>query len=447
MLLPTELYEKAAAGHYTLDEVRSMEQVAELEDLDPSQLLRRLAQMATEKAAEAPSVVVPGKPAGAGMPKRYHQDLASMTDADITEEGHAALSHGGIGRADIPGSRYDRRRAAPSKKKEAMNPNFSLTSFEAQQAAGGTALKDLLTKYRAAKTGSTIPEWLRTPAGRAAGGVALGGLAGAIGGVSTGYMAGGDRKQVGRATRRGATVGAIAGGLRAIDPAAFPMGKAASEPWDAARVKDVALHAAIHGGVGLGLGGAGVLAHRALSGIADKVTSGRDRRRILEVHPSIARENTPEQIDLAFNSLRRFSPHVTKDPLAGGNALGTILRSRDPLDPSSAPRISGATVAADLGSKVLPPKSEAESAITSAMMAGAQGAMGAAHQRTMETAVKQPHAERMELRRDVLQRDRDADIQASRRNAAQVNILRDYLVNQLGYHPDSVESILTGPKP
>lgn len=441
MLLPTELYEKAAAGHYTLDEVRRMEQVAELEGLDPSQLLSRLAQMATEKAAEAPCPAAPGKQVPVAAPP------------------------------------------ARGKKKEAMNPNFSLATFKAQQAAkkapavmsgfglgkgtadmtpgwdthaeamrkaraaGGTALKDLLTRYRATKTGSTTPEWLRTPAGRAAGGAALGGLAGALGGVGTGYMAGGDRKQVGRATRRGAAVGAIAGGLRAIDPAVFPMGKAASEPWDAARVKDVALHAAIHGGVGLGLGGAGVLAHRALSGIADKVTSGRDRRRILEVHPSIARENTPEQIDLAFNSLRRFSPHVTKDPLAGGNALGTILRSRDPLDPSSAPRISGATVAADLGSKVLPPKSEAESAITSAMMAGAQGAMGAAHQRTMETAVKQPHAERMELRRDVLQRDRDADIQASRRNAAQVNILRDYLVNQLGHHPDAVESILTGPKP
>ena len=298
----------------------------------------------------------------------------------------------------------------------------------------------------------SVAEWLRTPAGRAVSGAALGGVAGGIGGVSTGYMAGGDRKQVGRAAKRGAIVGALTGGVSPFIPEERFRGagrasswKTAAAPWDADRVKDVALHAAIHGGVGLGLGGAGVLAHRALSGVADRLTAGRDRRRILEVHPSIGRENTPEQIQLAYNSLRRFAPHITKDPLAGGNALGTILRSRDPLDPSSAPRLSGATVAADLGSKVLPPKSEAESAILSAMSSGVQGAMGAEHQRTMEREVKQPHAERMENLRDGLQRNRDSDIQASRRNAAHAAALREYLRSGLGYSTTTIDNILAGP--
>lgn len=411
MPLPIELYEKAAAGHYTLDEVRRMEQVAELERLDPAQLLSRLAQMAAEKSAAAPAVVVPEKPAGKGKPGKQHRGPSCS---------------GPVGAEKGAGAR----------------------------AVGGTALKNLLTGHRATKTGSA-GRHLRSAALTAAGGLAGAGL----GGLAGLYGIGENVRWNGRkATNEGAALGAASGGLAGgvlgnhlaekLEQRRRPPGKettAAAEPWDAARVKDVALHAAIHGGVGLGLGGAGVLAHRALSGIADRLTAGRDRRRILEVHPSIGRENTPEQVQLAYNSLRRFAPHITKDPLAGGNALGTILRSRDPLDPSSAPRLSGATVAADLGSKVLPPKSEAESAILSAMSSGVQGAMGAEHQRTMEREVKQPHAERMENLRDGLQRNRDSDIQASRRNAAHAAALREYLRSGLGYSTTTIDNILAGP--
>ena len=170
--------------------------------------------------------------------------------------------------------------------------------------------------------------------------------------------------------------------------------------WDADKLKQTAMDATIRGGIGLGLGAAATGAYRAMSGLADKMTSRRDLGRILAVHPQINQGNTPEQVDLAYQSLRRFAPHLTKDPLAGGNALGTILRSTDPLNPSGPPRLSGASVAQEL-SRLSPQRDPAEELISGSFQSGASSALRAQDDRAgkllshdlardMETNVRQP---------------------------------------------------------
>lgn len=365
--------------------------------------------------------------------------------------------------------------------KGAMNPNFNLKAFKDRMANGGKALKPAMSGFGAGKGPSDMtPGWANTYERvnglRASGGNVLkelatkkaaasmhspGGAAliGAAGGAVLGGAVGAAKKPKDGSSRvsrglRGAGAGALVGGVsglvagknregrEAASLAGEMLGrKTAAEPWDASRVKDVATHALVHGGVGLGLGLGGVLAHRGVSALANKVTAPLDRNRILSVHPSIERENTPEQISLAYNSLRQFAPHITKDPLAGGNALSQILRTRDALDPSAPPRISGANVMAELGAKSLPPRSEFEPSIMTGMMSGAQGAMGAEDKQQSEIGTKQPHAREMEYLKDHLARGRDT---SSQQNAAHARTLREYLANRYQHSPEEIENILGG---
>lgn len=536
MPLPTELYEKAAAGFYTLDEVLRMEQVSEIERLDPAQLLGRLSDMAgQEKEASTPNW---GEAAlGGGVGALANGAIGAGLGAISAEKGDrmggarrgglvgaglgavsGALGGAGndeqtdlyalgartLGTAVLPASLiagawpritqptgrvFASKRTPPvDEKKEAMNPNFNLKAFKDRMANGGKALKPAMSGFGAGKGPSDMtPGWAnayeRVNGVRASGGNVLkelatkkaaasmhspGGAAliGAAGGAVLGGAVGAAKKPKDGSSRvsrglRGAGAGALVGGVsglvagknregrEAASLAGEMLGrKTAAEPWDAGRIKDVATHALVHGGVGLGLGLGGVLAHRGVSALANKVTAPLDRNRILSVHPSIERENTPEQISLAYNSLRQFAPHITKDPLAGGNALSQILRTRDALDPSAPPRISGANVMAELGAKSLPPRSEFEPSIMTGMMSGAQGAMGAEDKRQSdmrsqqsEIGTKQPHAREMEYLKDDLARGRDT---SSQQNAAHARTLRQYLADRYQHSPEEIENILGG---
>jgi len=92
---------------------------------------------------------------------------------------------------------------------------------------------------------------------------------------------------------------------------------------------------------GLGLYGAqaaGAGIHHGIRALADKVTYRKDLGRVLAVHPDIAEEFSPKDIDLVYRSIRTFSPEAAKDPLVGGRVLDSVLRNRDRMNPGSAPR-------------------------------------------------------------------------------------------------------------
>ena len=235
--------------------------------------------------------------------------------------------------------------------------------------------------------------------------------------------------------------------FKPIDPLAF--GKKAA--WDGQKVKEVAGDALVRGGVGAGIATAGILAHRGISHLLDRATAGRDKRKLLETDPRMSQYD-PAQIDLAFNSLRAFAPHLTKDPLAGANSLRTILQNRDPHDPSAPPRISGATVASELGSKIMPPPPMGEKMISDALLSGAQGAWrssddaaGAqvqdAMRRSFEDNVATPGKMRVEDHKDMLGRNKDKDLQRHQANASalyqelQAQGLSDDYINALLPHP------------
>jgi len=87
--------------------------------------------------------------------------------------------------------------------------------------------------------------------------------------------------------------------------------------------------------LGIGLAGLGV--HGVASGaraINERLSKKKDLERILEVFPRL-KEYPPNEIELAYNSIRHMNPHIAKDPLAGGSLLGQVLRQRDNLDPKT----------------------------------------------------------------------------------------------------------------
>lgn len=99
--------------------------------------------------------------------------------------------------------------------------------------------------------------------------------------------------------------------------------------------------------VGTIAAGAPLVAGGVYSGVKalhGKITEKGDLNQIMNIHPGL-KQYDPKDIQLAFQSVRRFAPEITKDPLAGGNALGTILRARDPMTPGGPPELSGANIA------------------------------------------------------------------------------------------------------
>jgi len=125
-------------------------------------------------------------------------------------------------------------------------------------------------------------------------------------------------------------------------------------------------------------------------GIHAKLTEKRDLKKIMQVHPGLS-QYTPQDIQLAFKSVRRFAPEITRDPLAGGNALGTILRARDPMTPGGAPELSGANIAESFSRA----RQQRDPAID-AVMGSVTGGVGAA-QRIRDAS--QEFARRQELQK------------------------------------------------
>lgn len=217
----------------------------------------------------------------------------------------------------------------------------------------------------------------------ALGGAALGGITGAAGGA-----AGGEKGKKKTRALQGAAAGAVAGGLAGVgarrglrNASIDGWGRALgahhrwgaeihnpTTPWRSgldARERKAAMHAAnnvvfgfkaaampagardvavtaakgLAGGLGL-YGGQMALSglHHGLAGLADKLSYRKDLGKLLAVHPSISEGHSPEDIDLVYRSIRRFSPEVAKDPLVGGRVLDTVLRNRDRTDPSGPPR-------------------------------------------------------------------------------------------------------------
>lgn len=97
------------------------------------------------------------------------------------------------------------------------------------------------------------------------------------------------------------------------------------------------------------LAATGMAAAGAVQGgkkLYSKATQRRDLKRLLSVHPEIAERYDDKEIALAFNSVRHFNEHLTKEPLAAGALVKQILRDRDPHNPSAAPRLDLNTVSA-----------------------------------------------------------------------------------------------------
>lgn len=128
--------------------------------------------------------------------------------------------------------------------------------------------------------------------------------------------------------------------------------------------------------IGGGIATAAPLAAGALyagaKGLHSKMTQKRDLKQIMKVHPGLE-QYSPHDIQLAFKSIRRFAPEITKDPLAGGNALGTILRARDPMTPGGAPELSGANIAESF-SRARPQRDAGIDAVMGAVTGGAGAA-------------------------------------------------------------------------
>lgn len=111
-------------------------------------------------------------------------------------------------------------------------------------------------------------------------------------------------------------------------------------------VVDAAGNAAQHVGrgasFGLGLAGSGLAGLALTAGaqsVYDKLTYRRDLNRLLDVRPEIKENYSQRDIDLAYQSMRTLNPDFAKDPLTGSTLLDQILRNRDRLSPSSAPRM------------------------------------------------------------------------------------------------------------
>jgi hypothetical protein len=84
------------------------------------------------------------------------------------------------------------------------------------------------------------------------------------------------------------------------------------------------------GAVGMGIHGLSAGA-RALG---ERYSKKKDLEKILQTFPRL-KEYPPEEIELAYNSIRHMNPHIASDPLAGGSLLGQVLRQRDMLDPKT----------------------------------------------------------------------------------------------------------------
>jgi len=122
-------------------------------------------------------------------------------------------------------------------------------------------------------------------------------------------------------------------------------------------------------------------------GIHAKLTEKRDLRNILKVHPHLSQTYSPEDLQLAFRSVRHFAPEITKEPLAGGNALGSILRARDPMTPGGPPELSGANIAESF-SRARPQRDPSVDAVMGAVTGGV-GAAQRIRDATQEFARRQ----------------------------------------------------------
>lgn len=125
---------------------------------------------------------------------------------------------------------------------------------------------------------------------------------------------------------------------------------------------------AINAGIALGAGAV----QKGLDMAVDKITYGRDLKKIKEVDPTIANHD-PKMVDLAYRSLRKLSKEQARDPLMGANYLRATLQNTDPLDPTAPPRMDPAIakVLAETGSKLNENGREIRQALVSAGQAGA----------------------------------------------------------------------------
>jgi hypothetical protein len=81
-------------------------------------------------------------------------------------------------------------------------------------------------------------------------------------------------------------------------------------------------------------GAAANVGHDAIQSAQDRLTRGRDLRKMMSVVPELAERGTPEEIALVFGSVRQLSPQVTKNPLLAGAIVSQILSSRHGVGPS-----------------------------------------------------------------------------------------------------------------
>lgn len=94
---------------------------------------------------------------------------------------------------------------------------------------------------------------------------------------------------------------------------------------------------------GLAFTGAGALAAGGVQGarkLHDIATRKRDLKKIRGVYPEL-NDYSDMEVELAYRSLRHINPHFAKDPMVGGTLLMRILRNRNTMDPSAAPRFTG----------------------------------------------------------------------------------------------------------
>lgn len=99
-----------------------------------------------------------------------------------------------------------------------------------------------------------------------------------------------------------------------------------------------------------GLGVAGTVAGGLLGAVATDLydaakrglTKGRNFNRIMEANPNLKREVDPKSLRMAYNTLHRYAPDFTADPLVGGALLKQV---------SELPQMSHKTIVELIGAR------------------------------------------------------------------------------------------------
>jgi hypothetical protein len=120
---------------------------------------------------------------------------------------------------------------------------------------------------------------------------------------------------------------ALKSGLTLEDIGKF-RGALGRDPGGSERIMHQVGTRATQGGLMAGMLGAAGLGMKGVEGLYDAATSGRQHRQeheaMLAAHPSL-REEDPEQVAMAFRSVKNLAPALASDPLAAGSVVRNLL--------------------------------------------------------------------------------------------------------------------------